>query len=215
MDISVDLLKQIVREVILEIQGNTDQVPIGISNRHVHLTEEHFSYLFPGQQIEPLKPLKQPGEFASKQTLTLVGPKGEIHKARILGPLRKRSQVEISKTDGRNLGINAPIRLSGNLDDAAEITLRTDAAELTIPAAIVAKRHIHLNFKDMERLGLAQGEVVSVEIGEGARKLVFNEVELRPGENFILEMHVDTDEANAADITPNTVGKIIKHDHCG
>lgn len=210
MDISVDTLKQIVREVILEVQGNSLAVPIGISNHHIHLTEEHFNFLFPGQTIEPLKPLKQPGEYASKQTLTLVGPKGEIQKVRILGPLRKRSQVEISKTDGRNLGINAPIRLSGNLEDAVDITLKTPAAELTIPAAIIAKRHIHMSFKDMERLGLTKGEVVSVEIGEGSRKLVFNEVELRPGENFILEMHVDTDEANAADITPSTMGKIIK-----
>ncbi|OJG65220.1 hypothetical protein RV07_GL002982 [Enterococcus malodoratus] len=194
--------------MLLEMQAET--FSIGISNRHIHLTEEHFSILFPNESIEPLKPLKQPGEFASKQTVTLVGPKGEIKKVRILGPLRKRSQVEISKTDARNLGVQPPIRLSGHLDDAIEITIRSDAAELTIPAAIIAKRHIHLNYQDMERLNLKEGQVVSVEIFEGARRGIFNDVELRPGENFVLEMHVDTDEANGADIQPNTRGRIIR-----
>ena len=205
---SIEEIRKLVREVLLEMQAET--FPIGISNRHIHLTEEHFTILFPNETLEPLKPLKQPGEFAAKQTVTLVGPKGEIRKVRILGPLRKRSQVEISKTDARNLGVQPPIRLSGNLDDAVEITLRSEAAEVTIPAAIVAKRHIHLNDQDMERMGLKQGQVVSVEIFEGSRKTIFNDVELRPGKNFVLEMHVDTDEANAADIQPNTRGRIIK-----
>ncbi|BBM19033.1 phosphate propanoyltransferase [Enterococcus avium] len=205
---SIEEIRKIVREVLLEMQAET--FPIGISNRHIHLTEEHFSILFPNESIEPLKPLKQPGEFASKQTVTLVGPKGEIKNVRILGPLRKRSQVEISKTDARNLGVQPPIRLSGHLDDAIEITIRSDAAELTIPAAIIAKRHIHLNYQDMERLNLKEGQVVSVKIFEGARRGIFNDVELRPGENFVLEMHVDTDEANGADIQPNTRGRIIR-----
>ena len=205
---SIEEIRKIVREVLLEMQAET--FPIGISNRHIHLTEEHFTILFPNETLEPLKPLKQPGEFAAKQTVTLVGPKGEIRKVRILGPLRKRSQVEISKTDARNLGVQPPIRLSGNLDDAVEITLRSEAAEVTIPAAIVAKRHIRWNDQDMERMGLKQGQVVSVEIFEGSRKTIFNDVELRPGKNFVLEMHVDTDEANAADIQPNTRGRIIK-----
>ena len=186
---SIEEIRKIVREVLLEMQAET--FPIGISNRHIHLTEEHFTILFPNETLEPLKPLKQPGEFAAKQTVTLVGPKGEIRKVRILG-------------------LQPPIRLSGNLDDAVEITLRSEAAEVTIPAAIVAKRHIHLNDQDMERMGLKQGQVVSVEIFEGSRKTIFNDVELRSGKNFVLEMHVDTDEANAADIQPNTRGRIIK-----
>lgn len=201
-------VKRIVREVLMEMK--TETFPIGISNRHIHLTEEHFNILFPNQAIEPAKPLKQPGEFASKQTVTLVGPRGEIQRVRILGPLRKRSQVEISKTDARNLGIQPPIRLSGQLDDAVEITLQSEAAKVTIPAAIVAKRHIHLSYQDMARLNLTEGQVVAVEIVEGSRKVIFEDVELRPGKNFILEMHVDTDEANAADIQPNTRGRIIE-----
>lgn len=202
---SPEEIRQIVHKVLREMET----FPIGISNRHIHLTEEHFNVLFPNQMIEPAKKLKQPGEFASKQTVTLVGPKGVLQKVRILGPLRKRSQVEISKTDARNLGVQPPVRLSGHLDDAVEITLRSEVAELTIPAAIVAKRHIHLNYQDMKRLNLKEGQVVSVEIFEGSRKLIFSDVELRPGKNFILEMHIDTDEANAADIQLNTRGRII------
>lgn len=208
MDYSYEEIKEIVREVLSEIQKN--KVPIGISNRHIHLTEEHFNLLFPDQKIEPMKELKQPGEFAAKQTVTILGPKGEIEKVRLLGPLRKKSQVEVSKTDARRLGIKAPIRLSGQLDDAVNITLRSEAAELTIPAAIIAKRHIHLNFEDMNRLGLEKGEVVSVRVDEGDRRTIFHDVELRPGKNFVMEMHIDTDEANAADIQQNSFGKIMK-----
>lgn len=207
-NLDVKGIKQLVREVLLEMQE--EQVPIGISNRHIHLTEEHFSLLFPDESIEALKPLKQPGEFAAKQTLTIAGPKGTREHVRILGPLRKRSQVEISKTDARLLGIDAPIRLSGNLADAADITLRSTAAEITIPAAIVAKRHIHMSFKEMERLGLSKGQLVAVRVETPERTTVFEEVELRPGENFKLEMHVDTDEANAANISVDTKGIILK-----
>jgi len=203
-------LKRLVCEVLAEMEVDRT-VPICISNHHIHLTEEHFQYLFPNETIEPLKPLKQPGEFASKQQVTLVGPRGEIGKVRILGPLRKKSQVEISKTDARKLGIDAPIRLSGNLKDAAEITLKTAANELTLPAAIVAKRHVHMNFKDMERLGLKKGQLISVEIDSEERTTIFKDVEIRVGENFVMEMHVDTDEANAANITATTCGKILSH----
>lgn len=208
-DHSIETIKQIVREVLAEMQ--TTLLPIGISNRHIHLTEEHFNILFPNEEIEAMKPLKQPGEFAAKQTVTLKGPKGVIPNVRILGPFRQRSQVEISKTDARNLGVQPPLRLSGQLDDAAEITLCSEAAELTISAAIIAKRHIHLNFKDLERLELEADQLISVEIFEGERKTLFKDVELRPGENFVLEMHVDTDEANAADIQMDTMGRIVKN----
>ncbi len=209
LDYSVDEIKKVVREVLTELQEET--IPIGISNRHIHLTEEHFQLLFPNEQIEPQKKLKQPGEYAAKQTLTIIGPKGSRENVRILGPLRKQSQVEISKTDARTLGINAPIRLSGNLKDAVEITLKSPAAEITIPAVIIAKRHIHMSFADLEKLHLTKGEIVSVKIETPERTTIFDDVELRPGEKYVLEMHVDTDEANAANIGPKTVGKIIHH----
>lgn len=204
---STEEIKKVVLEVVKEMQEI--QVPIGISNRHIHLTEDHFQQLFPGEEIEPLKELKQPGEYASKQTLTIIGPKGIRENVRILGPLRKRTQVELSKTDARILGIDPPIRLSGNLADAVPIQLRSQKAELTIPGAIIAKRHIHLSFDDMNHFGFNQGELVKVKVTTPERTTIFEEVELRPGKNFVLEMHVDTDEANAANISANTHGTIV------
>lgn len=209
VELTRETLKKVVSEVINEFR--LESVPIGISNRHIHLSEEHFQTLFPGEELEPLKPLKQPGEFAAKQTVTLKGPKGEIPNVRILGPLRKRSQVEISMTDSRTLGIEAPIRLSGNLDNSANVTLKTKSRELYFQGCIIAKRHIHLSFKDMEAFGLKASDLVSVAVTTPERETIFEDVELRPGENFVLEMHVDTDEANAANIKPGTVGKVIRN----
>lgn len=209
VELTRETLKKVVSEVINELR--LESVPIGISNRHIHLSEEHFQALFPGKELEPLKPLKQPGEFAAKQMVTLKGPKGEIPKVRILGPLRKRSQVEISMTDSRTLGIEAPIRLSGNLENSANVTLKTKSRELYFQGCIIAKRHIHMSFKDMEAFDLKAGDLVSVAVNTPERETVFEDVELRPGENFLLEMHVDTDEANAANIKPGTVGKVIRN----
>lgn len=207
-DLDREALKQTVFEVLSEMQ--LDAIPIGISNRHVHLTEEHFKSLFPGETLQPYKDLKQPGEFASDKTVTLSGPKGEIKRVRILGPLRKRSQVEVSLTDARNLGIPAPIRLSGNLDDAAEITLKSEGREITFRGCIAAKRHIHMSFKEMESHHLSQGDLVKVKVNTPERTTIFEDVEIRPGEKFVLEMHVDTDEANAANIKPGTTGSLIR-----
>ncbi|SJZ67360.1 phosphate propanoyltransferase [Pilibacter termitis] len=200
-------IKEAVCQVLLEMKK--EQIPIGISNRHVHLTEEDFKALFPNEKIEPLKPLKQPNEYASKSVVTLKGAKGEIERVRVLGPLRRQSQVEISKTDARTLGVNAPIRLSGDLKDASMITLCSENGEITIPAAIIAKRHIHMSFKEMEELGLNMGQAVKVRVTSKERTVVLEDVEIRAGENFVLEMHVDTDEANACDILPNTTGSLI------
>lgn len=206
-NISRDRLKQIVRDVVVEFQ--TEKIPIGISNHHIHLTEEHFSYLFPNQTIEKLNDLKQPGEFATTHTVSLKGPKGQINKVRILGPLRSKSQVEISMTDARILGIKPPIRLSGYLDDAVDITIINKDRQITIPAAIIAKRHIHMNYEELERRGLKEGQLLSVAVDSDSRRTIFHDVELRLGKNYVLEMHVDTDEANAANITPGMSGRII------
>lgn len=200
-------LKSLVREILEE---ELQTIPIGISNRHVHLTEGDFQQLFPGDSLRVLKPLKQPGEFAAEQTVSLIGPKGQRKNVRILGPLRKQSQVEISKTDGRTLGIDAPIRLSGDLADAKEITLQSQHGQLIIPAAIVAKRHIHMSISDMKKRGLQAGEEVAVKIDTPERATIFENVVIRPGENFLSEMHLDTDEANAAGVTANTRATIVK-----
>ncbi|MBO1308409.1 phosphate propanoyltransferase [Enterococcus sp. 669A] len=207
-EVTPELVAKIVSDVISEIQLTS--IPIGISNRHIHLSEADFQRLFPGEELRPMKALKQPGEFAAEQTVTIVGSKGEQSRVRILGPFRKNSQVEISMTDTRTLGIPAPVRLSGNLADAAEVTVKNGENQITFKGCIVAKRHIHMSFKDMERFRIQAGDVVKVRIQSDGRSTIFEDVEIRPGETFILEMHVDTDEANAANIKPDTVASLVR-----
>lgn len=200
-------IKKIVSDLMKEMR---DEIPVGVSNRHIHLSQEDFELLFPGETLEPLKMLKQPGEFAAKQTLTLIGKKGKQEKVRILGPLRKRTQVEISKTDARVLGIDAPIRLSGNLVDAGMVTLKSDNNEVNLRAAIVAKRHIHMNPNDLERFNLKEADVLTVKLKTPERETIYKDVSIRLGEKFILEMHIDTDEANAANVTNSTKALLIR-----
>ena len=200
-------IKKIVSDLMKEMR---DEIPVGVSNRHIHLSQEDFELLFPGETLEPLKMLKQPGEFAAKQTLTLIGKKGKQEKVRILGPLRKRTQVEISKTDARVLGIDAPIRLSGNLIDAGMVTLKSDNNEVNLRAAIVAKRHIHMNPNDLERFNLKEDDVLTVKLKTPERETIYKDVSIRLGEKFILEMHIDTDEANAANVTNSTKALLMR-----
>ncbi|MDT2815432.1 phosphate propanoyltransferase [Vagococcus carniphilus] len=200
-------IKKIVSDLMKEMR---DEIPVGVSNRHIHLSQEDFELLFPGETLEPLKMLKQPGEFAAKQTLTLIGKKGKQEKVRILGPLRKRTQVEISKTDARVLGIDAPIRLSGNLVDAGMVTLKSVNNEVSLRAAIVAKRHIHMNPNDLERFNLKEDDVLTVKLKTPERETIYKDVSIRLGEKFILEMHIDTDEANAANVTNSTKALLMR-----
>ena len=200
-------IKKIVSDLMKEMR---DEIPVGVSNRHIHLSQEDFELLFPGETLEPLKMLKQPGEFAAKQTLTLIGKKGKQEKVRILGPLRKRTQVEKSKTDARVLGVDAPIRLSGNLVDAGMVTLKSDNNEVNLRAAIVAKRHIHMNPNDLERFNLKEDDVLTVKLKTPERETIYKDVSIRLGEKFILEMHIDTDEANAANVTNSTKALLIR-----
>ena len=200
-------IRAIVREVIEAMFESS--IPVGVSNRHVHLCQEDWDMLFPDQAITKKSDLKQTGEFASEQTVTLVGPKGVIQNVRVLGPLRKQSQVEVSLTDARALGIKPPIVLSGHLESAVEITLCTENGEITKPICIVAKRHIHMPPKDAMAAGVHDGDVVSVQ-AENERGTVFNHVQIRVDDSFTLEMHIDTDEANAAKIATGQTVRIIK-----
>lgn len=206
--VTPELVTKIVKQAINEIE--LANISIGISNRHVHLSEEHFKKLFPNEELRPMKELKQPGEFASEQTVTVVGSKGKQEKVRILGPLRKNSQVELSMTDTRTLGIPAPVRLSGNLENAAEVTLRNGRNEVTFKGCIVAKRHIHMSFDDRERFNLSKSDCLKVRIVTEGRTAIFEDVELRLGKKFVLEMHLDTDEANSAGVKPETVASLVR-----
>lgn len=173
-------------------------IPVGISNRHVHLSREHVEILFgTGSQLERLKDLSQPGQFVCQETVTLVGPKGVMEKVRVLGPVRMYTQVEISVSDCFKLGIKAPIRDSGDLAGSAGITLVGTVGSVTIPeGCIIANRHIHMNTGDASRLGLKNGDRVSVR-AVGPRGVTFAEVLVRVSDDYRLEIHLDIDEANA------------------
>ncbi|KRM06310.1 MAG: phosphate propanoyltransferase [Liquorilactobacillus ghanensis] len=198
-----------VREVLTNLKTIV-KIPVGISNHHIHLTETDYKKLFPHEAIKVKKELNQPGEFASEQMVTIKGPRGKIARVRILGPFRSHSQVEVSLTDARKLGIKVPIRLSGNLDNTPGIDLESEYGSLHLnDGVIVAKRHIHMSEKEAALLGVKKGDTVSVSVDNAERPIVFQNVEIRPGKNFKLEMHLDTDEANAGNISGKSFGKII------
>ena len=193
----LEQVKQAVSHVLEEMRQRP--VPFGISNRHVHLSEKDYRVLFPNQPLTMQKTLRQPGQFASEQTVTLAGPKGNIKKVRILGPLRGESQVELSRTDARTLGIAAPLRLSGMLAGTPGITLVSPYGELMLDhGVIVALRHLHMSPLDALVHGVKHGDSVQVAIHSQSRKTVFDDVVVRVSPDMLLEFHMDTDEANAA-----------------
>ena len=157
-----------------------------------------------------VKALTQPGQFSAEQKVTLVGPKREIKNVRVLGPLRSQTQVEISRTDAFTLGIEPPVRDSGDLANSAPLKIVGPKGEVELKeGAIIAKRHIHMTPADAERLGLKDKQLVSVRVKEGERALTFDEVLVRVSEKFALDFHVDTDEANAAGLKNGQLVEII------
>lgn len=208
MQISEEKIRMIVRQVLQE-QTDPYRVPIGVSNHHIHLSDADFKMLFPNQEMKAFKPLKQPGEYATEYTADLIGPAGTIEHVRVLGPNRSHSQVEIARSECFTLGIDAPIRLSGHLDGAPTVKVRTKDGEVSVDGLIVAKRHIHMSLDDAARFGVKMGDIVSVEIDAPQRHAVYSDVVCRPRKGFVLEMHLDTDEASAANVRNDTVGHII------
>ncbi|MEW6196996.1 MAG: phosphate propanoyltransferase [Bacteroidota bacterium] len=181
-------------------------IPLGISNRHIHLTQKTFHKLFgENAEFESMRPLYQPGEFASKHTLTIVGPKlRSIPSVRILGPLRKYDQVEVSLTDAIFLGIDPPVTNSGSLENAAALTLVGPNGSVYLEkCAIVANRHIHMTNKDAEIFGVKNGDYCKIRI-EGEKSTVFENVLIRINDNWLLQIHLDTDDANAANVREET-----------
>lgn len=203
-------VKQAVCNVLSEMRERP--IPVGISNRHLHLSQHDYDCLFPNEAMSVKKELKQPGQYAAEQTVTLVGPKGKLERVRILGPVRNKTQVEISKTDARTLGIAAPIRLSGDLKQTPGVKLVSEMGEVTLQqGVIVALRHIHMSPLDALLFGVKHGDAVSIAIEGTPRTTVFEEVSIRVSPDMVLEMHLDTDEANAADAdNPNAYAKILK-----
>jgi len=186
------------------------KIPLGISNRHVHLSDQDLIRLF-GENVKltKFKDLSQPGQFACNEKVTLVGPKGVIEYVRILGPTRNQTQVEISVSECFKLGIKAPIRDSGDLEGSAGLTLVGPLGSVTLnQGCIIAARHIHMHPSDAKFFGVKDKDKVNVKC-VGSRGVIFLEVLIRVSEKYSLEMHVDMDEANAASLRNGDSVKII------
>ncbi|MEM8964157.1 MAG: acetate/propionate family kinase [Acidobacteriota bacterium] len=186
-------------------------VPIAISGRHAHLDRASMDVLFgEGSELTVYRNLSQPGQFAARETVTLVGPRGEIENVRVLGPLRRASQIEISRTDEFKLGVDAPVRASGKIAGSAPITVRGPAGTLHLKEGLIcAWRHIHMTPSDAEAYGVEDGDQVEVAITGGERDLTFGDVLIRVKDSYVLEMHIDTDEANAAELSSGGAGALL------
>jgi propanediol utilization protein len=187
------------------------KIPISVSVRHIHLCREHVEALFgKGHELTPQKDLSQPGQFACQETVDIVGPKNRISKVRILGPERPATQVEISRTDEFSLGIDAPIRPSGAIDDSPGLRLEGPEGAIELEHGVIqAQRHIHMHPDDAKRFGVNDKDWVMVRV-PGERGIVFDDVLVRVKDSYRLDMHLDTDEANAADLGPGSYGTLIK-----
>jgi putative phosphotransacetylase len=210
MSISNVEIETIVKKIVSEMNGSTSnapappksgyEIPVGISNRHIHLTQEHLEILFgKGYSLTHLKDLSQPGQYACKETLTIVGPSMRpIEGVRVLGPLRRASQVEISVTDSYVLKVKPPVRESGKLQGSAPITIIGPKGIVQLSeGCIIANRHIHMSPDDAAHFGVKDGDYIDVDATTGTKRTRWFDVQIRVHKDFRLEMHVDTDDANA------------------
>ena len=206
MDISKEQIVELVKRALLEIdkngkaEVNEGGIPIGVSNRHIHLSKNDLETLFGvGYELTPIKELSQPGQYACKEQLTIIGPSMRpIENVRVLGPVRKASQVEISMTDSYVLKVKPPVRESGNIKDSAPIRIVGPKGVVELnEGCIIANRHIHMSPDEAKVFGLNDGDYVDIDVN-GKRKTRWFDVQVRVHKDFRLEMHVDTDDANSA-----------------
>ncbi len=210
MSISNVEIEAIVKKIVSEMGGegasvqapakNGYEIPVGISNRHIHLNQEHLEILFgKGYSLTHLKDLSQPGQYACKETLTIVGPSmRSIEGVRVLGPLRRASQVEISVTDSYVLKVKPPVRESGKLQGSAPITIIGPKGIVQLSeGCIIANRHIHMSPDDAAHFNVKDGDYINVDATSGTKRTRWFDVQVRVHKDFRLEMHVDTDDANA------------------
>lgn len=186
------------------------KVIVEISARHVHLSEKDLVTLFgEGAKLTNKRELSQPGQFLCEERVNLVGPKRTLERVSILGPTRPDTQVEISLTDARSIGVNAPVRESGDVKDSGIVKVVGPCGEVDIPYGVIAaKRHIHVTPEDAAEIGVCDKQIVKVKV-DGERAMIFDEVVVRVSEKFRTRMHIDTDEANAAGISGEIEGEII------
>ena len=186
------------------------QIKVGISNRHVHLSEEDFKELFRETNFYSIKDLSQEGEFMSNLTVDIKTEKDIIKNVRVVGPIRKHTQVEISKTDAYKLGINPPIRMSGDFKDALDIMLSSNIKTITCKnSCILAHRHVHCKTSELEKYNLREGQVLKIKI-DGIRGATIDNVIVKAKETFNLELHLDTDEANALNLKNGDIVEILE-----
>lgn len=189
-----------------------NQVLVETSARHIHVTQEVLEILFgKGHELTKKKDLSQPGQFACEERIQVIGSKGSFPAVSILGPVRPETQVELSASDARSIGVAAPCRESGDIAGSGACKLVGPAGEVEITeGVIVAKRHIHATPEDAEKFGIKDKEIVSVKIESDGRSLVFGDVVVRVSPKYALAMHIDTDESNAAFVKPGMMGEIVK-----
>lgn len=215
---SEEQLSQIVTLIVQELLASKEYscpqeerlVPTGISMRHVHLSRADLNRLFgPSYMLTPLKQLSQPGQFAARECVDVTGPKGTLRQVRILGPLRRETQVELAQTDCRTIGVKAPVRASGNLSGTPGVRLKGPCGEIEIPCGvIVADRHIHLSPEEAKQWGLADGDHVSVEV-DGTKRGILSGVLIRSNPGCAMDFHIDTDDGNAFQLTQGQLVKIL------
>jgi len=190
------------------------EIPIAVSGRHCHLTEATFKALF-GDDATPTeyKPLSQPGQYACEERINLIGPRDRIDGVRLLGPLRSVDQIEISRTDEFKLGVDAPVRDSGKVKGSAPITVEGPKGTVQLTEGLIcARRHIHMHSDDAEQFGVSDKDEVAIAVVGGERDLIFGDVLIRVKDSYALEMHIDTDEANAAELGRGATGSLIAAD---
>ena len=187
------------------------KVLVETSARHVHVTREHLDILFgEGYELHPKKYLSQPGQYASEERVDVVGPKKTLTGVSILGPVRKETQVELSLTDARTIGVAAPVRESGDIAGSGSCTLVGPKGQVTLTEGVIAaKRHIHMTKADAADFGVKDKDEVMVKVEDTGRSLIFDDVVVRVSDAYALAMHIDTDEGNAACVKNGTMGEVI------
>lgn len=188
------------------------QFIVETSARHVHVTQQDLETLFgKGYQLTPKKYLSQPGQFASEERVDVVGPKKTLARVSILGPIRPETQIELSLTDARSIGVSAPIRESGDIQGSGACKLVGPCGEVEVSEGVIAaKRHVHMTPEDAKEFGVVDKQIVSVKVNTEGRALIFGDVVVRVSPKYALAMHIDTDESNAACAGGNTMGEIVE-----
>ena len=216
MDISKEQIVELVRKALSEIDTKAEVkdggIPVGVSNRHIHLSKNDLETLFGvGYELTPIKELSQPGQYACKEQLTIIGPSMRpIENVRVLGPVRKASQVEISMTDSYILKVKPPVRESGSIKGSAPIRIVGPKGIVELSeGCIIANRHIHMSPDEAKVFGLSDGDYVDIDVN-GKRRTRWYDVQVRVHKDFRLEMHVDTDDANSAGIGNGFIVTIVK-----